>query len=194
MAIDKLTISSVNDPLINPNGYTKFEDYHANNTIQLCELLNAGFPLLNDENQNNDDKTRINTLATRHYYYREIGGSPWEFKNNYNRILFEEYSKLEPLYDLLNEGKLNIRQGDQQEFKSRTIHSDYPQSQIQTDGQDYASGADDHEDKTDRQLSVLDAYERYADLLNKYDNLDNRIVKELGNAFSMLLTPFINYW
>ena len=43
MAIDKLTISSVNDPLINPNGYTKFEDYHANNTIQLCELLNAGF-------------------------------------------------------------------------------------------------------------------------------------------------------
>lgn len=193
MTIDNLPASDNNKPLVTPPFYDEFRDYHANNTIQLCELINAGFPLLNDENSGNEDKERINQVATRHYYYREIGGSPWAFKNQYNRILYEEYSKLEPLYDLLKQGKLDIRQGDQQEFKSRTIHSDYPASQIQTDGQDYASGADDHEDKTDRKLSVLDAYERYADLLDKYDNLDNRIVKELGNAFSMILTPFINY-
>lgn len=190
--VDKLDISN-KEPLIDPTDYQPFIDYHANNTIQLCELLDAGFELAADYNLTDDNLKRLVEQAKRRYYYREICGSPWEFRQNFNSILAEQYGKYKPLYELLDKDKLDIRDGTHHEFKSRTIHSDYPASQIQTDGQDYATSADDHEDKNLDTLGILDSYERYAELIEKYNGLDNKILDSLSSCFSMLLTPAMNY-
>lgn len=173
-------------------GSRKFRDYHSVNTIQLCELVNDGFPLLMDYNLNNADKKRITNLAVRRYWNREISTSPWEFRQNFNQILNEQYLKYEPLYKLLKQAKDDLNFGGSSENKSRDINSEYPQSQIKKFGQDYASNATDHEDKSTNTLGTLDTLERYQDILNRYDNIDLKILNELDKCFSSLLSSFIN--
>lgn len=168
-------------------------DYHATNTIQLCELLDAGFPLIDEYNQHDANLERVTKLAIRRYYYREIAGAPWKFKQNFNRILAEEMNRLAPMYRLLDNDKMNFEQGATVEHKERNIHSDYPQSQIQTNGQDYASSADDHEFKDVTTPSNIELVERFTALLQQYDSLDMRIVDALAVCFNPFVTSFINY-
>lgn len=180
------------DELAMNGGGELFRDYHAVNTIQLCELLNHGFDLLYDYNKGNKDMERVIELAKRHYWFREIAGAPWTFKQNFNRILAEEMNRLQPLYDMLHHAKLDIRAGGSVEHKERTIHSEYPQSQIKTNGQDYASNADDQEFMDNTTIGDLDALERYTALLEQFDSLDMRIVNALAVCFNPFMTSHIN--
>lgn len=169
-----------------------FRDYHAVNTIQLCELLNSGFDLLFDYNKNNPDIARIVELAKRHYWFREIAGSPWEFKQDFNRIIGEQMNRLRPMYNILHGAELDIRSGGATEHKERNIHSEYPQSQIKTNGQDYASNADDRELIDSNTIGDLEAVERYTDLLQRMDSLDMQVVNALAVAFNPFITSFVN--
>lgn len=189
---DELSAEPYYDELyMNPAGDI-FRDYHAVNTIQLCELMNGGFDLLFDYNKGNSDIDRVVELAKRHYWYREISGSPWNFKQDFNRIIGEEMNRLKPMYDILHGAELNIRSGGSVEHKQRDIHSDYPQSQIKTNGQDYASTADDQEFIDNTTIGDLEAFERFTDLLDRFDSLDMRIVNALSVCFNPFMTSHVN--
>lgn len=189
---DEIPAEPYYDELYMNSGGEVFRDYHATNTIQLCELLNGGFDLLYAYNLNDKNIERVVELAKRRYWFREIAGSPWEFKQDFNRILAEQMNRLKPLYELLNNAELDVRSGGSIEHKERNIHSEYPQSQIKTSGQDYASDANDTEyiDKTN--IGDLEAFQVYTDLLDKYDSLDIRIVKALAVCFNPFMTSHIN--
>lgn len=189
---DEQTAVPYYDELAMNGGGEVFRDYHAVNTIQLCELLNGGFDLLFDYNKNNRDIDRVVELAKRRYWFRELAGSPWTFKQNFNRIIAEEMNRLQPLYDLLHNAELDVRSGGSVEHKERSIHSEYPQSQIKTSGQDYASTADDQEFIDNTTIGDLEALERYTDLLDRYDSLDMRIVRALAVCFNPFITSHIN--
>ncbi len=171
-----------------------FDDFHAVNTIQLCELIDAGFFDLSREDWDFNPKYSeeqhklLCSKITEHFYYREISLTPpgiW--KREFLRTLNEIMPKYMFLYKLLDEYPDLI--GAESEFyKARNIFSDFPQTQLSGVNSDYASNGNDTEYEKLRQLSILDIVEK----LKRYKDVDALIIDELEPLFSCLLTIDVN--
>lgn len=170
-----------------------YPDWHSVTTIQLCELIEAGFcdesftgwdwPKYSDEQD-----SRLRSKIYDHYYYREIALTPpgiW--KHEFIRKMREIMPKYIYLYKLLDENP-ELFGADSEWYKGRNIYSDFPQTQLSGDNGDYASAGNDREYQRIRQADFLDTAERLRD----YEDIDLRIVEDMGELFSCLFTVNVN--
>lgn len=182
---------------IDGDGYIEYNplnpDYHAVVSIQLCELINAGFcdskltgwewPKYNDEQ---DD--RLRTKIVNHYYYREIAlVPPGIFKHEFIRKMNEIMPKYVALYKLLEESP-ELFGGTSEWYKGRDIFSDFPQTQLNGENSDYASSGNDKEYQKIHQDNLIDT----ASKIYNYDDIDYMVVKEMGSVFSSMFTVNVN--
>lgn len=177
------------DPDIDP----PFRDFHSVVTIQLCELAEGGFFDLTREDWDFGPKyspeqhAQLCRKITDHYWFREIAlVPPGIWKREFLRKLNEIMPKYMPLYKALDEG---MQLGMESEYyKSRNIFSDFPQTSLAGNNQDYASTGNDLEYEKIRQLDPLELAER----LERYNDVDLAIINELESMFSCLLTVNVN--
>lgn len=168
-------------------------DYHSVVSIQLVELIDAGFcdeyftgwawPIFD-----NEQDTRLRKKISNHYLYREISLTPpgiW--KHEFIRKMNEIMPKYIPLYKLLSESP-ELYGGSSEWYKGRDIYSDFPQTQLSGDNGDYASSGNDREFQRIRQVDVIDTAKRLTD----YNDVDLSIVNDMSSLFSCLLTVNTN--
>lgn len=171
-----------------------FDDFHAVNTIQLCELIDRGFFDLSRDDWDFNPKYSeeqhqlLCSKITEHFYYREISITPpgiW--KREFLRTLNEIMPKYMNLYRLLDKYPQLI--GSESEYyKARNIFSDFPQTQLSGLNSDYASNGNDTEYERIKQLDILELVKR----LQSYKDVDALIIDELEPLFSCLLTIDVN--
>lgn len=168
-------------------------DFHAVVTIQLCELIDAGFcdgKLTGWEWPKYDDEqdARLRSKLVNHYYYREIGlVPPGRWKREFIRKMCEIMPKYIPFYKLLDENP-ELFGGDSDWYKGRDIYSDFPQTQLSGNNGDYASSGNDREYQRIHQDNIFDTAER----LKSYDDVDLMIVNDMASLFSCLFTVNTN--
>lgn len=130
-------------------------------------------------------RERLNEMIEQHFWYREICLTPPErwrkrFVSRLNQII----PKYKRVWDVEDSGDLNILRKETYNEKSRNVHSEYPQSQLQGSA-DYASNADDH-----AKGHTLDGppAEMLTDYMDSYREPEARILEELEDLFSALST------
>ena len=176
-----------------PEQFDEWHDYHAVVSIQLCELANAGFFDLSREDWDFGPKfspeqhAQLCKKITDHFWFREIALTPpgiW--KHEFLRKLNEIMPKYIPWYKALSDG---VQVGTESEYyKSRNVYSDFPQTRLAGNNQDYASTGNDLEYERIKQVDPLELGER----IPLYDDVDLAIIKEIDTMFSCLLTVNIN--
>lgn len=182
-------------PPFTPEQFDGFEDFHSVVTIQLCELAEAGFFDLSREDWDFNPKYSEEQHATLckkitdHYWYREIAlVPPGIWKREFLRKMNEIMPKYMSLYEL-RESPYNIG-AESEYYKSRNIFSDFPQTSLAGDNQDYASTGNDVEYERIKQLSPIELYKRVKDY--KYIDVDAMIIEEIEPLFSCLFTVNVN--
>lgn len=168
-------------------------DYHATVSVQLCELINDGFFDLSREDWDFGPKfsdaqhTQLCTKITQHYYWREIAlVPPGIWKVEFLRKMNEIMPKYIPLYKALDDG---VQLGTESEYyKSRNIFSDFPQTSLAGNNQDYASTGNDVEYERIKQLDPIEMEKR----LETYNDVDLAIINEIEPLFSCLLSLNVN--
>ena len=170
-------------------------DYHAVVSVQLCELANDGFFDLTRADWDFGPKyspeqhANLCKKITEHFWWREISLIPpgiWkvEFLRKMNEIM----PKYIPLYKLRNEG---YDLGSSSEYyKSRNIFSDFPQTKLAGDNQDYASTGNDTEDERINQIEPIELYKKIKDYA--YEDIDLLIIAEVEPLLSCLFTVNVN--
>lgn len=172
---------------------TNQPDFHSVMTIQLCELIDAGFcdaSFTGWEWPKYDDTqdARLRLKLSDHYYYREIGiVPPGIWKHEFIRKMREIMPKYIPLYKLYAEYP-ELYGGESEWYKGRDIYSDFPQTQLSGDNGDYASSGNDREFQRIKQADVIETAKR----LTGYDDIDLLVVKDMGSMFSCLMTANVN--
>ena len=173
--------------------YEPINDYHAIVTIQLCELIDAGFcdELLTGwqwDKYNDEQDKRLRKKLVDHYYFREIGlVPPGIWKHEFIRKMNEIMPKYISLYKLLDESP-ELFGGNSEWYKGRDIFSDFPQTQLSGKNQDYATTGNDKEYQRIRQVDVIDTAKRIRD----YNDVDLMIIEDMNTMFSCLLTVNVN--
>ena len=170
-------------------------DYHAVISIQLCELINDGFFNLHRSDWDFNPKysaeqhNQLCNKITEHFYYREIAlVPPGIWKHEFLRKLNEIMPKYMILYKNADDG---IELGTESEYyKSRNIFSDFPQTSLAGNNQDYASTGNDTEYERIRQVDPLEL----ADRLERYNDVDLMVINEIESLFSCMFTANINGW
>lgn len=168
-------------------------DFHSVVTIQLCELAEAGFFDLTREDWDFGPKfsaeqhTQLCKKITEHYWFREISlVPPGIWKHEFLRKMNEIMPKYMAWYKTLAD---DVQIGTEGEYyKSRNIFSDFPQTSLRGDNQDYASTGNDVEYERIKQLDPLELGDR----LNSYVDVDLAIINEIEPLFSCLFTVNVN--
>lgn len=176
-----------------PEQYDNFRDYHAVASIKLCELADAGFFDLTRKDWDFNPKYSEEQHAilcekiTQHYWFREISLiPPGIWKREFLRKMNEIMPKYIPWYKVLDD---EIQFGTESEYyKSRNIFSDFPQTSLAGDNQDYASTGNDVEYEKIKQVDPLEL----ADKIERYQDVDAAIINEIETLFSCLLTVNVN--
>ena len=168
-------------------------DYHAVVSIQLCELADGGFFDLSRADWDfgpkfsEEQHERLCKKITEHYWYREIALIPpgiWkrEFLRKMNEIMPKYIAWYKTLAD-------NVQLGTEGEYyKSRNVYSDFPQTSLQGNSQDYASTGNDVEYERIKQMDPLELGDR----IRTYNDVDLAIINEIESLFSCLFTVNIN--
>ena len=167
-------------------------DYHAVNSIQLCELINDGWIDFSSHDWDFDafdseQRDRLWMKFEKRYYFREIGLTPpgiWKYE--LLRKLNEIMPKYKPAYQALKDG-VNIFQHYGEYGKSRNMFSEFPQTQLSAN-EDYVSNGTDREHE---EIYLGDWMEQIAKL-KTYDDIDVCILKELETFFSCMFTVNLN--
>lgn len=171
----------------------EYRDFHAVVSIQLCELAEGGFFDLSRPDWDFGPKYSAEQHAqlcrkiTDHYWNREIAlVPPGVWKHEFLRKLNEIMPKYMAWYKTIDD---NVLLGTESEYyKSRNIFSDFPQTSLRGDNQDYASTGNDVEYERIRQLDPLELGDR----LSRYNDVDLAIVLELESLFSCLFIVNLN--
>lgn len=178
-----------------PEQFAAFHDYHAVTSIKLCELADAGFFDLTRSDWDFGPKfsaeqhTRLCQKITDHFWFREISiVPPGIWKHEFLRKLNEVMPKYIEWYQTLADG---VKLGTESEYyKSRNIFSDFPQTSLQGETQDYASTGNDVEYERIKQLDPIELGNR----IKNYNDVDLAIINEIDSLFSCLITVNINGW
>lgn len=168
-------------------------DYHSVVSIQLCELIDAGFcdakftgwewPKYSDEQD-----AQLRTKISSHYWYREIAlVPPGMWKREFIRKMNEIMPKYIGLYRLTVESP-ELFGGHSEWYKGRNIYSDFPQTQLSGDNGDYASSGNDREFQRIQQDNIIETAKR----LDGYNDVDLMIVNDMGSLFSCMFTVNTN--
>jgi hypothetical protein len=193
-------------------------DYHAVVSIQLCELIDAGFFDLTrvdwdfGPKYSAEQHAQLCKKITDHYYYREIALTPpGVWKREFLRKMNEIMPKYMAWYKLVNDDDFAFgvtseytdtgdKYKDDEYYKGRNIFSDFPQTALAGNNSDYASTGNDteyeriREGNRDRNISSskhADPLE-LIDNITRFDDIDATIIKEIEPLFSCMFTVNIN--
>ena len=188
-----------------PDDFKKPEDitdWHATQSIQLCELYNGGFFDNTDhswdwEKYDDEQDARLRNKIKATYWYREIAITPpgiWKNKFIANMNLW--MPTYIPLYAAYDNAKSTIEKGYTEyvdnTYKGRVISSEFPQTML-SGNSDYASAGNDTESENinDRQR-IKELLENIKELEDGIFNIDEMIVKKCEVMFSCVMTPYVN--
>ena len=180
-------------PDYEPEQFDDFHDSHSVVSIQLAELAEAGFFDLTRPDWDFGPKysaeqhKQLCEKITAHYWFREIAlVPPGIWKHEFLRKMNEIMPKYMQWYKTIDD---NVQLGTEGEYyKSRNIFSDFPQTSLRGDNQDYASTGNDVEYERIRQLDPIELASR----LRTYNDVDLAIINEIEPLFSCLLTVNVN--
>lgn len=168
-------------------------DWHSKNTITFGSLIDDGWDWgRNDwscwtasEETINAIRTRINNRIEEEYYFLEIGVlPPGRFKINLRSKINEIMEELGPIYEEIYKG-LDIRDSSRSKYKGRDIRSEYPQAQLMTEEEDYASWSltqGNERRDLDGQVDSLIRFQR------EFKGPDGVLLKHIRVCFSNLIT------
>lgn len=172
---------------------TDWRDYHAVVSIQLCELADVGFFDLARSDwdfgpkYSEEQHKQLCEKITNHFWFREISiVPPGIWKHEFLRKLNEIMPKYMIMYKTLDDGVLLGTESEY--YKSRNVFSDFPQTSLQGNSQDYASTGNDVEYEKVKQLDPIELENR----LEVYNDVDLAIINEIDSLFSCLLTVNVN--
>lgn len=167
-------------------------DYHAIVSVQICDLSNDGFFDLSRsdwdfQKYTTDQHARLCRKITEHFWFREIALiPPGRWKHEFLRTMNEIMPKYIYFYKALDSG-MNL--GSSSEFyKSRNIFSDFPQTNLAGDNQDYASTGNDVEYERIKYEDIIELAARLKD----YNDVDRAIIDEIEPLFSCLFSLNVN--
>jgi hypothetical protein len=176
-----------------PEDWTSRDEWHAVVTIQLGELAESGFFDLTREDWDFGPKfsaaqhAQLCQKITNHFWYREIAlVPPGLWKREFLRKMNEIMPKYMYWYKTLDDDILLGTEGEY--YKSRNVFSDFPQTSLVGDSQDYASTGNDVEYERIKQMDPLELEDR----IKNYNDVDLAIINEIEPLFSCLFTVNIN--
>lgn len=170
------------------------KDFHSVYTIQLCELVENGAVDFSSDFWDFDaydaaQRERLYDKLYARYKYREIGVlPPQRWHDEVIRKLNEIMPKYKYMYKTLDDGA-DPFVSENKYGKSRTVFSDFPQTQLGGVNQDYASNGTDREYED---ITIGDFIATADQLANKYKDVDALILDELEPCFSCLLSVSMN--
>lgn len=176
-------------------------DYHAVYSIQVCELVNAGFDVFGDagwesvawpsdsdpESWLSRTRSRLEEKLLRRYWYAEIDPRVpgiWRYDlTTKMQLVMPKYAQV---YEAMAQGLSPLATSDEYE-KNRRVYSDYPAAQLDNETRDYASTADDYESE---RVTLGNVIERMK-ALRTYNDVDAAVLDELECCFCQMLTATI---
>lgn len=173
------------------------DDFHAIATITLGELLTGGGVdwtqpewSWRDDAYNDAQYARCCRKIENRYYDRELGVMPpSRWRRHLMRLISEFMPVLKPLYELAD-GNSGMFLADTDTWhKTRTVFSDFPATQLQTD-QDYANNATDTQYETITNGNFIDKIKAIRQ--GDYVDVDVLLLEHLEECFSPLWTVNIN--
>ena len=175
---------------------TDVQEYHGTFTISLMQLLSdeeyaiyfrdkwAAFDAYDYE-----QRERLYKKFRGRFDYREIGLLP---VRRWTERLFakldEVMPKYKPLYQAIADGATTLNAGSEY-HKRRDVHSEFPQTMLASENQDYASSGTDLEYETVRDYGLLDVGER----IGSYNDVDVMVLNELEPLFVVLKSITLPY-
>lgn len=169
-------------------------DFHAVVTVTLNEYIEDGLIDFSDSSWDFDSfdeeqRNRLYTKVVGRFGDREIGILPYSrWKRRFLATLNENMPALKPVYQALQDGYTPLDESGEW-YKSRDIHSDFPQTQLNPETQDYASDGNDHEHELIRRGSFIDTT---AKMYDYYKDPDVMMLDKLERLFMPLLTVNMN--
>lgn len=169
-------------------------DFHAVVTVTLNEYIADGLIDFSDsswdfDSFDDEQRNRIYTKIIGRFGDREIGILPFgRWKRRMIATLNEFMPNVMPIYQALKDGYTPMQAGGEF-YKSRDIHSDFPQTMLNGETQDYASDGSDHEHELIRTGDFIDTAAR---LYDYYQNPDTMVLNRIERLFSPLITVNIN--
>lgn len=173
-------------------------DFHSVETIQICELAEAGWFDLSDPSwdfgpkYSDEQHQKLCNRITQHFWWREICVTPpgiWKqmFLNRMNEIMpkfMVFYAMLDPASDYYQPA------GQEGEYyKSRNIFSDFPATRL-AGNEDYGSSGNDTEYQRIKEMDLFEL----ADKVRNYRDVDALICEEISDLFAALHSVSINAW
>lgn len=173
-------------------------DFHAVMTIQLCELVEAGWFDLTDPSwdfgpkYSSEQHSQLCSKITQHFYWREICvAPPGIWKQMFIARMNEIMPKYMPLYAMRDpESDFYQPLGQEGEYyKSRNIFSDFPATRL-AGNEDYGSTGNDTEYQRIKEMDTLELAER----MKNFKDVDAMICDDISDLFSALHSVSINVW
>lgn len=179
-----------------PNIHTPFtiqpaqSDWHDEYSIQLGELIEGGFNPFGDEHWSDIDwvddtqRTRFEQKFEYRYRYWEIGITPpLVWRTMLTSRMMELMPKYKPFYQAIANGTSLLQEWDEYS-KHRHVYSDFPQTELAGDTQDYAANSTDTQYETVHLGDYLDKIGQAKD----YKDLDAMLLDDVKEMFSCLMT------
>ena len=165
-------------------------DWHDTYSLQLGELIDDGLidfnlPEWDFDSFNDEQRNRFYKKLTERYYTFELGFTPYKlWKIELLRTINETMPKLKPLYQMQADDITPFSSGTEY-GKERGVFSDFPQTRLSSQNQDYASNANDKEYFISKTGSILDTWELYQDM---YKDPDVVLLDAVKTCFSGLVS------
>ena len=174
-------------------GWEEMHEFHDASSVQLGELVEAGWFDLTDKvtwhwpQYDDAQDARLRDKIVNRFWDRGIGVlPPGLWKRRFIELMNEIMPKYVLMYQILNEDG-NIAGHEGEWYKSRNIFSDFPQTQLGGNS-DYASTGNDTEYERIKRADVLDTLERLKD----YRDVDVLVLNDLEQMFSCLISVLVN--
>jgi len=167
--------------------------YYGSYTIKLGELiidapLDFSDELWDFDSFDDEQRDRFWKKFQYRYWYHELGIMPFKrWHMELMRIIDERMPVYKMLYQALADGVSIMEIGDTY-HKSRHIYSDFPQTMLGGQNQDYASAGNDTESETLQTGNFLDI----AAKVKYYDDVDAMLLDDVRPVFSCLSTVSFN--
>lgn len=168
-------------------------DYHSPISITLHEAEDAGYINLDEfewDWYDQEQHDRVIKMIKGRYYDCSVGVLPvtrWVrmFVNRLN----ESMSKYKPLYAMAARDDFDWLASADEYGKSRDVFSDFPQTLLNGQNQDYASTGTDKQHETRYLGDNMEKYIRYTEAVQSIDVL---VVNSLDSMFSSLIAVNVN--